>query len=180
LAKGRNREVRKMIRGIDHKLCTGPLHREGEFIKVDDFYRRGNGKVRPQCKACEAYYLNSEPLVSMASMQFAIRECIFRIGKAETARRLGIATKTVSGWISKSPSRPKYIKRRNARALISLLTELRSTNEARHRASIKHGASARGRTERIPKRTKDFNGANDFENERKRKSRADARLTRAV
>lgn len=179
--------MRKIIRGVEHKLCTGPLHKDGEFIKLSDFYVRGNGNVRPQCKFCEVSYKNSEPWVPMEQMQFALKECIFRIGKAETARRLGIPQKTMSAWITKQPYRTKYMKRRNARALILLLAELRAGNEARHRASIHHGAAQRGRAEKIPKNRSDFNGANDLviekrksEAERKRKARANAGLTQAV
>lgn len=176
----RNREIRKRVNGVEHKLCTGPLHREGQFVRIEDgFYKRGNGKVRPQCKACEASYLNSEPYVPRARMDFAIQECIFRIGKAELARRLEIRQKTVSQWVSTTKPQ-RYMKRRTARALISLLHELRANNVVRHKKDIKHGSAARGKPERVPTAYSHFNGPNarNIEDKRKQRSRTDPEILR--
>lgn len=176
----RNRAVFKTIRGIEHKLCTGPLHREGKFVKITDFWLRGNGRLRPQCKACEVSYLNSEPLVPMQRIRFALDECIFRIGKAETARRLGVKGTRISEWIRKPPNHQKFIKRRFARALITLLHELRRDEIARHRDSIRHGSAVRGRKEKTPKGKHDFNGVNETANALRRANRQRSRLTQAA
>jgi hypothetical protein len=165
----RNRAVYKTIKGIEHKLCTGPLHREGKFVPVSKFHARRNYRHRGQCIACNDVSKGSEPLVPYLEIRFAVEELCFRLGQQETARRLHTRPPKVWAW---RKGRAKFVKRSTARRIISLLAQVRANNEARHRRSIKHGAAMRGRAERVPYGIYDFNGRNDWENARKRLKRA--------
>lgn len=156
-----------MIGGVRHKLCTGPLHREGKFVPTADFYIRGNGRLRPQCKFCEGAYVNSEPRVPYIRLKFAVDELVNRLGGAEASRRIGIRHKTMVEWRA---GRVKSMKRRIARNVIAALVEARRNNEARHRKSIKYGAAQRGAVEKIPRESHEFNNSNnDAHSARKRR-----------
>lgn len=161
------RAVYKTINGVKHKLCTGPAHREGKFVPISNYFMRGDDKTTPraQCKQCESIQRGSEKMMPYSEIQFAVNELIYRLGKAETARRLGIKAHTLSSWTNGSR---RSIHRRNARAIISTLAEVRAKGEVRHKKSIKHGASARGKEERQPRWRDDFNGPNNGKTEIKR------------
>lgn len=145
----RARAQYKSIRGIEHKLCTGPLHRDGAWVPLETgFYRRqsrGKDLPRPECIACEGSRQNSEPRVPYERYKFAVEELVNRLGKAEAARRIGIRLSTLWEWRTK---KQRFIKRRHARALVLALRDVRQRDEVRHRDSIRHGAGQRGRTEK--------------------------------
>jgi len=164
----RRRAVFKTIRGVEHKLCTGPGHPEGKFVPTTNFFLRGDDKtkLRPQCKHCESIHAGAEQSVPYSEIKFAVNELIFRLGKAETARRIGVRANTLWEWTN---GKRKSVHRKNAKAIITALAEARANGEARHRKSIKHGAAARGREERVPVRHGEFNGPSDHLNEVKKK-----------
>lgn len=142
----RNRAVYQEIDGVKHKLCTGPSHRVGKFIPVDNFYVRGNGVIRPWCKFCEGSGKGTEPMVRYKNVQFAVDELISRLGKAETARRIEIKYGTLWAWLH---GQREYVHRRTARRIIRALIFARSRKEVRHRLSIRHGSNMRGHRERV-------------------------------
>lgn len=166
----RNRAVYKTYGGVKHKLCTGPGHREGKFVPLSNFFLRYDkpGVPRSQCKHCESIHQGSEQRVAYSEIKFAVNELIFRVGKAEAARRIGIKPATMWEW---TKGRRDFIQRRKARAVITALAEARASNEARHKKSIRHGASLRGRKEKVPQRYQDFNGPNNTAAIHKREQR---------
>lgn len=135
---------------------------------------RGDGRLRPQCKQCESINRGTEPMIPYSEIRFAVEELIFRVGKVEASRRIGVKATTMYEW---TRGKRKFVHRRSARAIVTALAEARSKNEARHRKSIKHGATMRGKQERIPRHPSDFNGKNDKGIEQGREHRRRASLT---
>lgn len=164
---GSFRGLYKEIHGVMHKRCPSPNH-EGERYLPDDgnyFYEKKNGPDS-WCIRCRGN--DGRVVVFSAYYKGWIKSIVARLGVMETCRRLGISYKTYWNW-NKHP--PKTIRRKQARAIVHVMRELRHTGEVRHRNSIKHGASARGHEERKVIRQADLyikHGDNDAEN-RKRK-----------
>lgn len=165
---GRNHAVRKVIRGVDHKLCTGPLHTDGKFVPISQFYKDKRGYLRSWCKACDFSIKNSEPTVPITTVKFALDELIYRLGFMEATRRLGISSNALSSWKS---GRATKLKKKNAVKIVQALAEVRANGEVRHRKSIRHGAAQRGHAERVPSARDDFNGPNNKNAETKRRNR---------
>jgi hypothetical protein len=158
--KGEHVAVYKKIHGTMHKLCRGPLHKEGKFVPVTNFYviqsGRNQGKFRPQCKECESFHRGTERYVKLDRVWLnRIEEIVYRVGIMETCRRLG---KSQNWLYNIRKHRVHHMQRRTARQIVLVLSELRRDNVARHKYSIKYGATRRGKPERIPTQSKHFNG----------------------
>lgn len=143
----------RQVDGVFYKYCPGSTHDGGTWVPVSRFWKRRNGLPRPQCMTCETVMRGSEHMVPVSRILPFLRELITRLGKAETARRLG----STQHWIWKVINgKQKSVQRQTARNLISTLHEVRSAGEVRHRASIMHGAAQRGKNERVPRRRDEF------------------------
>jgi len=128
------------------KICRGPLHREGKPLPLDNFLKQPDGRPRSYCRACDSARKGAEQQVKFSAHYHAWLELIVnRLGPAEASRRLPL-TYTQLWALRNRP--PEMIRRRTARKIVTLLNELNCTEEVRHRLSIRHGASARGRPER--------------------------------
>jgi hypothetical protein len=151
----------KIINGVLMKFCCGPAHRGGKWIPITEFRTRYTlrthpenlGAPRPHCKWCESARVGSERYVDVAKVRWIFIELQDRLGKRETARRLGRSV----NWLWKfNHGRHLRMRADTVRRGIQLLREVRATNEVRHRDSIIHGAAARGRKEKVPQERKDF------------------------
>jgi len=159
--KGERAEKFKREGGKMFKFCRGPLHRDGAWICVDDFYlnksksKQGKGIYRSHCKRCENFYHYGKMnwLVPREQIEFAVEELIRKLGTVETARRLGRTGTWMRLFKHGEIRRVQY---RTAEVILRTLFEVRKTGEVRHRLSIKHGAAARGRAERKPSQPRDF------------------------
>lgn len=152
----------RTIDGVNHRLCRGFC---GEWKPNTEYARReSNRGLQIRCNDCRRRREKWTPQYSAW-----VRSIFNRLGTMETCRRLDVHPKTLTAW-RKDP--PRTIAREHAVAIITLLHELRTSGEVRHKLSIKHGAKARGRTERIPIRVKDYYRRHtDLETEQKRKKR---------
>jgi hypothetical protein len=131
------------------------------------------GKPFSQCIRCERLSRgrgSDSGLVSIDRVWFIFKELQYRIGKAETCRRLGLS---FNFWYRMERRIYNNIHRSTVKNAMFLLRELREENVARHRASIRHGSAQRGLKEREPKDRKDFNGKDEYANEWRRKRRKD-------
>lgn len=145
----------KRINGIQHKVCRGPNHPEGgAWVPLRDFYyHRGthrNGKPFSRCINCENIpRLKNGPrrysgLVSISRIRWIFRELERRLGKMETARRLG-SSYNLFYRLGKN----RYIQKQTVARAISLLRELREQDYFRSPQSIHRGAHLRGEEEKI-------------------------------
>jgi hypothetical protein len=162
------------------KLCNGPLHGEnGAWLPLRTFWthKRGAraGKPMSQCIACERVKRGRDPnsgLIEVDRVYFIFRELQYRLGKAETCRRLGISENL---WYRLDNRIYKKMYRETARKAILLLKELRENRVVRHRASIRHGSLARGHREKTvgigDHADKFYNGTDDHEAEYRRERR---------
>jgi hypothetical protein len=136
----------KKVGLTSYKLCKGPLHRAGVWVKFEDFTKRPDGMPRSQCRACESHHKGAEQQVDFrGKYQGWLDSCVNRLGIVETARRLQMTQEQI--WVLRSRP-PLKIRRRTARKILHLLNELNKTGEVRHKDSIRHGATQRGREER--------------------------------
>jgi hypothetical protein len=144
------------INGKLHKLCNGPLHRQGRYVPITDFYRRRRNGVlrpRPQCKDCEAHWQGSPRLVPYSRVKFAVTELVSRVGKAEAARLIGITNQQM--WLMVTGQK-KSLQHKTVAKILLALKYARDNNLVRHRDSIIHGATQRGREERAIQTAKDY------------------------
>lgn len=162
------------------KLCKGPLHEEnGEWLPATSeyFYVRKEGlsfSLYSVCKRCRRFKENKDKsrggnvgYVPYVRMAFVFIELERRIGRAETARRLGWK----KGRLAKvMAGKQEYLERATAYKVIQLLRYVRSRNEVRHRKDIRYGTAARGIKETlVPKELGDFNHrGSDLDNEYRR------------
>jgi len=159
----------KTIGGIPHKLCRGPRHREGVWLPVDDFKYRKD-EIRAQCNDCEREHHDVDALLDFKEpLPGILAGVVHRIGIQEASRRLGISQPTVSKLyktfrvingkrglpVEQMVTRLK-IRRSTAEKILLTMHELRETGEVRHKHSIKHGASQRGREEREIRTRRDY------------------------
>lgn len=143
----------RIIDGRKHKRCRGPLHKDGRWLPLENFIYP-NGKIRSQCKACDSHYKGSESLVPLTNFYLAqFQFCINCLGIMEASRRIEISQSAL--W-SIRRNKVRKIKAKTARKVLLLVKTLNDTGEVRHRLSIRHGAKARGRKERIPTARNDF------------------------
>jgi len=153
----RRRADYKIMDGDKYKLCTGPLHRSGRYVRVHDgFYTRtykGKKQPRPECKECEAFRSGSERMVPLSRVRFALEELVNRVGKAEAGRQIGIPQQHVWKLIN---GHTRRVQRKTAARILVALKRARDANLLRHRDSILHGASMRGRPEKTVTRRKDL------------------------
>lgn len=145
----RRRAVYREIKGQLHKLCTGPLHEEGEWVpSPDGFYqrvRKGQKMDRPECKACEAHRRGTSKYVPFHRVKFALTELQHRLGIAETARRIHVAEQTIWKY---NNGKTKFVQRRTAVKIFTALADVRAKGEVRHRDSIHYGSAFRGLKEK--------------------------------
>lgn len=142
----------EVIDGALHKLCKGVSHREGAFVSIDNYYVIKSGRSKGQlyhiCKECVRLREGAEPRVYLnQAWHNFVMELINRLGFAETARRLDRSDTWLREFRDKKKS---YMLRETARRIITVLRDVRSANEVRHRNSIKSGAYIRGRPEKTP------------------------------
>lgn len=165
---GNFRGAYKEIKGIRHKRCPGPEHEGERYLPLDYFYTRSSGNPHSYCIRCEG----SDGRMVEFSVYYKgwIKSIVNRLGISETQRRLEISERTYQQWMKKPP---KKIFRRNARAIVHLMRELRHTGEVRHKHSIHRGAKLRGEAEREIKKPSDLYFSNgDSHADYKRKWRA--------
>lgn len=149
---------------------------DGAWLPITDFWvhKTGERKGKPmsRCPACTRAQRGRDPysgLVPIHRVWFVFEELSFRLGKAETCRRLGTSDNI---YFRNRKHAYKMMQRRTARKAMVLLRQLRNEGIARHKDSINHGAAVRGHRERVPIERFEFNGKDDLGNELKRKSRA--------
>jgi hypothetical protein len=171
--------------GEFQKLCTGKLHgKDGEWMPLRSFwiYKSGSriGKPMSQCIACERIKRGRKGsgIVPVKKVYFAFMEIERRIGRTEACRRLGVSANL---WYRLESGVYENMYFQTAQKAFRLLKELRESNEVRHRDSIRHGAAARGREEKIPKKPKDFYRPHgDADSEERRKDRAKQKERRGI
>jgi hypothetical protein len=161
--------------GVREKLCTGPSHDVPMFLSVQNFYKH-HKQYKPWCKDCDRLYRSMKmgvelnPWIPYRMIEFAILELVRRLGKYETARRIGVTGEQVWNYLH---GRTRYVKKRTATKIIVELHKAREINEVRHKDSIHHGSSQRGRVVRVPKKYKDYYISHgDKDNDYKRKERS--------
>jgi bifunctional DNA-binding transcriptional regulator/antitoxin component of YhaV-PrlF toxin-antitoxin module len=136
----------------------------GEWKDLErDFYNH-NGtldKRQSYCKNCHnnivqaARYGNHDGrgLVPFERIKPFLTELTHRIGKAETARRLGWGPGQMADAVN---GRRKWVRKYNAKKILDLLKEVRANDEVWSRDTIKSGALKRGRTPRRPVDRRDY------------------------
>lgn len=149
----REQQAFKLIDGALHKKCNGPTHSGWVWLPVTQFWKSKYSRLRAQCITCESAVQNSETLIDISTVYFALDELIRRLGVAEAGRRVGISDKTVTTIHRKQVYK---VKRKTARKIIAALHEVRQAEEVRHRKSIRHGAYLRGREEKTPQHRSEF------------------------
>lgn len=154
----KNFKRRKLIDGIPHKLCNGLSHDKPTWVPFKDFYRNSQpghsaDGIKGTCKVCDALRVGHPPMVPFAKVEFAVMELVHRLGINETARQIPLGTSTVWKYRNK---KPKFIHRATAERILNALHSTRVNGVIRHADSIHHGASARGKPEKIPSRKRDF------------------------
>lgn len=168
----------KIVRGEQHKLCNGPLHREGAWVPISGyfFFKTGKraGKPMSQCKKCERSRKGRAGMIEMDQVRFIFDELQRRVGRAEVIRRLGVSR---NFWLRFDHCVYKTINRKTVIHALLLLRELRESETAIHKDSIKHGAIARGREVKPAIYRRDFyirdhDEERDQDRERKRRQRA--------
>lgn len=166
------------------KVCNCPIH-QGKAIPLDQFWKfktgKRVGKPLSRCIAGEKLQSGYDPgrsgFVLYSRVRFIFRELESRIGRAETCRRAEISPNFWWRHHNENGLLKPYVRKETAIRAMTLLVELRANNVTRHKKSIRHGAAARGRKERIPmySRPTDFNGrSNDQEAEYRRSRRSAA------
>jgi hypothetical protein len=172
------------------KRCMGPLH-QGEYVPLKYFwhFKKGPRKGKPfaRCRACLNYQRFGDTLHGMvpyAKVKFIFDELTNRLGKAETVRRLEVSP---NFFYRRKIDNYKYIRIQTVARAMVVLKECRENDVRRHRRSIQHGATARGREERVIEglgRTEDFyNPHSDIFNEysrnyaRRKRNRTALKLT---
>lgn len=143
----------KLIDGVLHKKCHGPLHDSWVWLPFSAFWIRESGLPRGSCIACENVRRGHEQMVEVARIEFAVQELVRRLGKRETERRVGVSKSYITFLLE---GKFKRVKRTTARRIISALNEVRQNDEVRHKDSIRYGAHLRGRAEKIPKHKSEF------------------------
>lgn len=172
--------------GEKQKLCNGPLHsEEGAWLREQSFWRHKNGKragkLMSRCIECEKTARGRHPRTSgfipVSSVWWIFREIVSRVGKAEGCRLIGISQNM---WFRAERGVYRNMRRETARKAIVVLHDLREREVVRHKTSIKHGAAARGRKERVPIDLKDYYySGTDADTEYRRKRRAEERDKKA-
>lgn len=133
----------------DTKRCMGYYHK-GEYVSLKYFYffKSGPKKGKPfaRCRLCTYYkrYGNTEHgLILYDRVKFIFDELTNRLGKAETLRRIGVSR---NFFIRRGEN--KSIRAATVVRAMKVLQECRENDVRRHKRSIRHGATARGREER--------------------------------
>jgi hypothetical protein len=159
------------------KRCNGPLHK-GEYLDLSEFWVH-KGKYRhglpfSQCKHCENYNKfgdTAHGLVPYSKVGFIFAELENRLGKAETARRIGVS---ISFFYRRKRQEYKNVRLGTVINAMRVLKECRESGEVRHKRSITYGASARGQEERVvaelSRYANYYNGRSDISNEYSLKS----------
>jgi hypothetical protein len=153
------------------------------------YFKTGPRKGKPfsRCRACLNYQRFGDTMHGMvpyAKVKFIFDELTNRLGKAETVRRLGVSQ---NFFYRRKIGNYKYIRLATVAKAMVVLKECRENGTRRHKRSIRHGATARGREERVIEglgRTQDFyNSRSDLFNEygrnynRREKDRTTPKLT---
>lgn len=160
------------------KRCNGPLHK-GKYIPLSEFWvhKTGvrEGKPFSQCKHCKNFrrYGDTEHgLIPYTRVKFIFDELHNRLGKAETARRLGTS---LSFSYRHSHGQHKTVRMKTVANAIKVLKKARADREVRHKKSIRHGSAIRGRKERtvneLSHHSTYYNGNMNIYNDRRVESR---------
>lgn len=169
--------VYKNVKNKKYKLCKGPLHPDGKFVALDEYWIQQSGgkyrigKPRSWCKSCEMFHRSpnyeENQLVDYKHYKLFLINVVNRLGQAEAARRLEISYSLFyQVYVVESHTK---ITKKFAKKIVYLLAELVRSGEVRHKKSIKHGSYLRGRKERVPLKAKDFyHGGSDRDNEQRR------------
>jgi hypothetical protein len=172
------------------KRCNGPLHK-GEQVPLDEFwkFKTGPRKGKPlsrciHCRNFQKWGDLEHGLVPYTKVKFIFDELVNRLGKAETARRVGIS---LSFFWRHDIREYHSVRLRIVISAMRVLKECREKGEVRHKHSIIHGAAARGHQEKVVKELSRiqeyYNSSSDIHNEyslkshRKRKQEKRVRLT---
>lgn len=146
----------RTIDGVLHKLCRGPLHPNGRFIPVSDYFVRPErkGRWRSRCIDCEFARKGYERNIFVTQMWVNwLDEIVSRVGVREGCRRMGLSPAWYR-WFKRT--KPKTMRKRTARKIVNTLRELRSQDIVRHRDSIHHGSAQRGHREKVPNHPRDY------------------------
>lgn len=144
-ALNRPRNTLREIRGVMHKLCTGPGHDVPTWLPADDkyFYRHKSGRreggLTSRCRLCTNWNKLQSPgisgTVSITSVRpFAI-ELVHRLGKAEAARRAEISPTTLRRILVGFGD----IQKQTVRKIMLQLISARRKGEVYHRDDIRGG-----------------------------------------
>jgi hypothetical protein len=172
----RNRAVYKRINGKVYKLCTGPLHLEGQFVIASNFYvdRRKNKKTTlyAQCKDCCAARAGNQRFVPADKYLPFLKALVWRIGKNETRRRLPMAESPFRAIYN---GKTKNMRRSTAAKILIELRRVYDNDEVRSRTDILAGNHMRGREPTPPRPEHGFRDyyfqGSDSENSQRREKR---------
>lgn len=183
----------KVIKGQEHKLCTGPGHDEPTWLPATDkyFYQHKSGeragKLTPRCRLCTNWKKLKSPgesgLVPILKAQPFFIEAVNRVGLLELARRAEVSPNTIINVLrakSNDGARQLTVQKRTLRKIMLQLISMRRKGEVRHRDSIHHGAAKRGKLEKVPAKRTDYykpHGDSDTEFRRSSRQRATTKVT---
>lgn len=163
-SKGRIVSDRQRINeGRRERICYGKSHPEGKWMPETSAYfprrKKGGMKFQSVCKQCSNLHHSKLPpeytkgVVPHASAVAIFEQIVLRLGKSETARRLGFTKKTMANILK---GRTKTIRKENVKLAILLLDELQRTGEIRSKKDIHRGAHLRGKKELPPTNRGEF------------------------
>lgn len=164
---------KKVIDGKVYRKCFGPLHDETNcWLPLEKFWknRAKSGGTRPRCAECKGV---KQRVKFTPVYRGWVESIVRRVGVLEACRRLGIHDKTLRAW--RSSKHPHALRREHAIAIVSVLSELKLTEEVRHRDSIHRGATVRGEEERVVRRSNDLyhRATGSYDTEYKQRRRQD-------
>ncbi len=180
LWSGQKPIVIKRINGISHRECKFKEHRGDRWLPLEQFSKSSKTQTpRPWCKKCETLSKGLEPLWPIDHLiMTAMRGVSNRIGKIEAARRMGISEPAFFKILN---GKQNKVRRSTARKILRTWHEIQQSGEVRHRDSIHHGATKRGRIEKpVTKRDDLYARSGDIDSEIQRRARRrEADLTEA-
>lgn len=149
------RAPHRMIGGVPHKACYGPMHPDGAWVPTYGFYARSKGDVVSyRCKQCHTMSSGAEPYMLLERHVWIIEELVMRVGSNEAARRTGCAKQSMWRWRT---GKQRYIRRDTLRKIIPVLRDARLKDEWRNERSIRRGTTIRGERDKpLPPRNRAF------------------------
>jgi hypothetical protein len=174
-----SRTTFKTVKGVLYKRCAGPAHDKPTWLPATNkyFYFTRRGTYYNRCRLCVVWSYAEIPedagFIPVDKVIPFFKEAVFRVGKMETCRRIQLTDKRLRQILG---GESQFVKKATFKRLMIELVSMRRKNEVRHKDSIRHGASMRGRTERVPINRRDFyHPHGDEDNERRSNYRKEHR-----